>query len=511
MHSRRLYRLSPFQVLGLVALAASLLAPVAAGPAEERLSVAVLPFSQLAPRAEDEYLQAGFADTLTTALARVRSLQVVERSHLKRILDEQKLQQSGLVDDARAAQIGKLAGARHVVVGSFIRAGNTMRVNCRFVETESGAVDAGHTATVTRKLAAEEEIFGLLDALAEEVVKGFGVTATPQEKQQIQQVAQATRNTEAFQFYTQAREKYLLATVEGWKPAVELFRKAVDTDPKYAMAWAGLAESLRLLAFQDDQRGQDPGDRYERALEAARKAIALDPKLSDGHRALAAFYLNRGEPGQSKAERKRRCEESARKAITLNDRDAEAYLVLWEAIGRPLEGEGFSYVEKCLEIDPNLVVAHNDLGNRYAMAGRFDEALRYCKKAVELSPRSTVALSNLAGCYLAQGRIDEAERIFRQVLELEPGVPFGLFGRALVLEKQGEIEEAVMIYQGLMQAHPRYPETYMRIGGLMAQMGNVMGAAQALQMYVRLADHILGAEESVAMARQVLQRLGIQE
>ncbi|MBI3947162.1 MAG: tetratricopeptide repeat protein [Armatimonadetes bacterium] len=528
MDYRRHYH---FSRLLWIAVVAPLAAPAHAAPeapAPEVRTIAVLPFTQNSPRKEDEYLQGGFAEHLTTALARLRAVRVVERSHLKRILDEQKLGQSGLVDESKAAQIGKLAGARQVIVGSFIRIGNQMQINCRFVDTETSLADPDHVARVDGKLAAEEEIFALLDRLSEAVLKTFGVQPTVEEKKQLAVVAQATRNPGAHEQYLLGREKYLQMSLAGWKEAASLFQKAVDTDAKYALAWAGKAESLRLWGFQEEQRGQDAAPRYSRALEAAKKAVELAPDLPEAHRALASVLLHRGEPGQSKEERKRQCEAAARKAVSLNDRDAEACVWLWEALGRPVEGEGSEYIRKALEINPDLLVAHNDLGNRYAGLNRLEDALRHCKKAVDLSPRNMIALGNLAGCYLLQGDMNRANETLQKAMAVEPDVPPLLFVKGLILEKRSEkalaeedfaqaqarAVEALGIYADLTRRYPRYPDTWARLGALqlgLAQMGmgDPMTAVESLRRYVELAKDIMGQEENVAQVRRVLREAGL--
>ncbi|MDH7571883.1 MAG: CsgG/HfaB family protein, partial [Armatimonadota bacterium] len=368
-----------FAVCTLALVALLLSPPPLAVAAPERVSVAVLPFEQQTPREEDKYLSAGFAETLTNALARVGNLQVIERGHIRRVLDELKLQSSGLVDPAKAAQVGKQVGAKQVVVGSFMRAGNAMRVICRFVDVETAAIDPQHTATITRPLTKEEEIFDLLDQLAGEVVKGFGVETTAEVKQQLGQVVHQTKDPRAFEYYTQAREKMLLGTRQGMTEAIPLFEKAVAEDKEYALAWAGLSLALNGLGLAKYENGEDGQPEFKRSLAAAKKAVEIKPDLSDAHIALAMAYGPRVEGTGSDEERKRKREEAARKAVELDPKNALAHYNLWAALDGPLEGEGFSHIEKAIELDPKLLVARANLGMRYNAAQRFAEAIPHFK------------------------------------------------------------------------------------------------------------------------------------
>lgn len=463
------------------------LAAASAAIAERQsIPVAVLPFRQLTARADDQYLGDGFAETLTTALSRVAGLQLVERGQLKQVLAEQRLQNSGIVDPAAAVKVGELTGARQLVLGSFQRAGAEMRVTCRIVDTRTGVAESQHTIVETLRLDRGEDLFALQDAVCAALLKTFGVHPTPQEQQLVAQVINATSKRTAYDCYIQAREQYLLFTTVGYAKAVPLYEKALELDPGYVLAYAGLAETLSRWGIQKEQNGDDPLPAYRRALDLAKKAVVLAPDSGDVHRALAQAYSHLGETGTDDPEKASRCEQAARKAIAQNPLDAEAYHVLWIALGMPVEGDGYSYIRKALEIAPGLSVAWNNLGAALRSHRRPREALAAIRKAIELSPRNDVYYRNLSRALWLQGKRDEAIAACRKATEVNPGAPSGYLGLGLVLRDAGRTDEAITAFRTAVAANPRFVEAYHDLGQALNRQGKREEALAIYQTAVTL-------------------------
>ncbi len=487
------FRYAIATVLSLVATA--LLATAATAGTEEKacIRVAVLPFDQLHERAEDEFMKAGFAETLTTALARVRTLQVVERGQIRRVLQEQKLQQSGLVDTTEAAEIGKMLGAAQVLLGSYMRAGATIKVECRFVDVTTGVANPDHTATLRQRIADDDDLLDLLDLVAAKVIEGFSeqVTITDDDRRRAQDAGHQTVSTahiSAFQFYTEAREKFLLYTPEGYAAAVPLYEKAIAVDDDYALAWAGLAETLGFWGYQKRLNGEDATDDYRRALAAAQKAVALKPDLSEAYRALAEAYSHIGDEGDSAEARSRKRVEAARKAIALNERDAEAHYMLWLATGRALTGEGFVAIRTALEINPRLIAAHNDLGVRYQEAGRYDDAMRHYQAALEANQRDPNTLNNIGNCHLEQGRLDDAVAAYQKALAIDPDDAYVHNNYGKALQRLERYDEALAEYQRAIAINPRYANAHYNLGIIHRRQGNLDQAEAAYQRAIAIND-----------------------
>lgn len=489
------------------AIAAATATPAAPAAAPSRpasaappVSVAILPFQQLTPRDDDQYLQAGFAETLTTALSRVGGIRLIERGQLKRIADELKLQQSGLVDPTTAVKIGNLTGARRLVLGSFQRAGRVMRVTCRIVDTESGVIDAGHAITETRDLAQDADLFTLQDAVCEALLKTFSVTPTTQEQHLVQQVVTATPSVTAYTYYVQAREQYLLFTIEGYTRALPLFEKALEVDPSYALALAGSAETLSLWGYQKEQNGEDALPDYRRALDLAKKAVSLAPSLADAHRALALVYRRLDVAGASIPASGPLGEEEMRKALALNPLDAEALYMLWATEGKPLTGDGYARLRKALEINPHLSAAWVDLGLAFARQGNLEDAIAAYRQALAINPRATLAYNNLGLALYAQGNTEEAMAALRQATAINPRHAKAHCALGLVLNECGKTQEAITAYRQALAINPRIPEASNGLGVALYAQGKLDDAIAAYRQALAVAPRYATAHYNLGNA-----------
>ncbi|MBI3946210.1 MAG: tetratricopeptide repeat protein [Armatimonadetes bacterium] len=492
----------------LLILALAATAGPAASEAREVMTVAVMPFEAHSPREEDKFLEGGIAETVTGALARVQSLQVIERAQLKRVTDELRLGQSGLVDERTAAQIGKLVAARHMALGSFTRLGSSMRINCRFVEVETSITDPRRGAVATRALTKEDDIFLLLDDLTAKVLASLEVTPSAQELQQIQDVTHATASPAAYVYYVQAREAYLEFSDAGYAKAVPLFERAVDTDPRYALAWAGLAETLGQWGWEREQNNQDAAADFRRALDAAKKAVALNPNLVEAQRALAEVYRHVGEEGDSQTQRLTRCMEAARKAIALNANDAEAHYVLFLALGKPLNGEGYEAVQRALTLNPRLEGARIDLADAYLRAGRLEEAMGQLDEALKVSPRSAAAWNARGSVLVELKRLDEAAAAYRKAIELQPDLSFAHAGLGYALGLQKKWNEAIAACRRALEIHPRLAFAHYGLAVSLAGKGDRRGATNAARKCLEIATAEESQKEFAEPARELLKALG---
>lgn len=489
----------------MVALLSVLSAPLRANAAgSQPTTIAVLPFTRHSPEEGDRYLENGFAETLTTVLARAKDVNVVERSELKRVMDELKHQASGLVDEGQAAEIGKQAGANQVVVGAFLRVGSTMRVTCRFVDTQTATVISDRAVEVTRRLGTPDDIFPLLDEVANEMLGALGVKP---DTARIQEITQATKSQKAFEFYTQAREHYLSFTQAGYSRALPLFEQAVDADETYALAWAGLAETLGQWGWEKEQNNGDAAADFQRALTAAKKAVALNPNLGEAYRALAEAFRHVGEAGETTERRLRRSMEAARKAIELNDQDAEAHYTLFLASGLSLEGEGYRAVQKALQLNPRLEGAHIDLASAYLKAGKAREAMRHLDAVLKVHPKSVGAWLARGNVFLETNEVDDAVQAYRKVVDLQPDLSFGhaSLGYALVLQRK--FDSAVESCRQAIQINGDLAFAHFGLSLALKAKGDAAGAKAAARRCLQIAREDARQADLVPAAEQVLREL----
>lgn len=296
------------------------------------LRVVILPFQNLTEKQEDAWLSNSFAESLTMGLLKVRSLQVIERAQVAGVLKEQHFSQSAYVDADTAPRLGKLLGAKVVVMGSYQKVGGQLQANVRFVNAETGQIDTQRFARIQGRF---DQLFELQNQLAEELIQQLNVNARPQELQQLRKLIKSTDSTEAYRYYLEGRDIARQGSVLQQEDAIKAYRKALIEDPHYALAYAGLSEiyahqatyreEMKVLP-PDNQRG--PSLR-ELARQNGEKALALNPELPEVMRALARldWLENREEEAFEKI----------RRAIALNPRDVDSVILY---TGFQMEKEG---------------------------------------------------------------------------------------------------------------------------------------------------------------------------
>ena len=321
------------------------------------------------------------------------------------------------------------------------------------------------------------------------------------------QVVNATPKRSAYDYYVQAREQYLLFTIEGYARAVPLFEKALEADPNYALACAGLAETFSMWGYQKEYNGDDPQPDYRRALEYARTAVGLAPGLGDAHRALSAVYSHLTERGQADPDRRRLFREEARKAVELNPRDAEAHWLLWGALGNPLDGDGYAYIRKALQLNPRLVAAWGDLGLALANRGKLDQAIANYRTAIEINPRFAPAYYNLGLAFYNKGKLEEAIDSYRKAIEINPRHGAAHCNLGVALYRQGKLDEAISSYRKAIGIYPRDAYAFYALGFALKQQGKREEAIAAFEEYLKLTAGVAAQKEWIPKAEALLKEL----
>jgi serine/threonine-protein kinase len=333
-------------------------------PVAELRTIAVLPFKPLVAEGRDESLEMGMADTLIARLSNVKEINVRPISSVRKYAD--------LEQDAVAA--GREQRVEAVVEGQIQRSGEKIRVTVRLVRVEDGA--ALWTAQFDEKLT---DIFRVQDSISERVVGALAVKLSGEEKERIAKIY--TDNTEAYQLYLMGRFLWAKRTKEAVGKSIAYFSQAIEKDPNFALAYAGLADSYTVSGFYFYLPA---GEAYPKAGEAATKAINIDDALAEAHVVRAAIK-----------------------------RDYE-----WDWAGAE------TAYKRALELNPNLSTVHHRYGLYLGFIGRHDESVASLKRAQELDPLSIVINNALGGMLLFARRYDEAIAQYHKVLEMEPNYPY---------------------------------------------------------------------------------------
>ena len=352
-------------------------------------SLAVLPLTNLTNDPDQEYFADGMTDALITDLASIRALRVISRQSVMRYKGSRK----PLPEIARELDVDA------VVEGSVARSGLRVRVIAQLVQ-----------ARTDRHLWARQyerelgDLLSLEGEVARSIAREIRVALTPEERAELGRVR--TTSAEAYEAYLRGRYFWNGRTEEGLQKAVEYFTEATRKDPRFALAYAAIAESYGPMGYLAYLR---PAEARAPMKAAATRALELDESLAEAHGALAAclaFY----EWSWAAAEKE------SRRAIELNPSDSTDRL--WYGLQLSLFGrfeEELEQKRRAFEADPlNLTVG---VGVAVALRdlGREDEAIRQLHKTLELNPQFGMAHDHLAMAYLDQGRCPDA------LAELGPG------------------------------------------------------------------------------------------
>jgi TolB-like protein/Tfp pilus assembly protein PilF len=351
-------------------------------------SIAVLPFDNLSEDKSNAFFAEGVQDEILTRLAKVADLKVIARTSTQRF--------KSTPDDL--SNIAKQLGVMNVLEGSVQKANDQVRVNVQLI---NALTDAHLWAdTYDRKLT---DIFAVESDIAKTIADTLQAKLTGSEKTAIWK--KPTENSEAHELYLKGRYFWNRRTAENLKKAADYFQQAIGTDPKYALAYSGLADCHVLLPVYPGL-GSKPRDELPKALEAARKAVELDDTLAEAHTSLA-------------------------RALASN-------LQLSAAT---------SEFNRAIELNPNYATAHQWFGECLQSQGRVEEGLAELKRAQELDPLSLIINSLLGFALDIVGKSDEAIAQLRKTIEIDPNFWIAHFYFGDVLERRGQLKEAIVEYE----------------------------------------------------------------
>jgi len=214
-----------------------------------------------------------------------------------------------------------------------------------------------------------------------------------------------TENTEAYQLYLAGRYHQGKRTAEGFRQAIESFEQAIAKDQNYALAYAGLADCYALINLYISP---PPSDAFQRAKEAAQKALSLDDTLAEAHASLAfvKFYGERDFAG---------AEKEFRRTLELNSNYATAhhwYALLLSAMGR--QAEALDEIRRARELEPRSLIINVAVGNIFLFARQYDAAIEQCRKTLEMDQGFVPAYTIMRGAYEQKGMNAEALAAFQQ-------------------------------------------------------------------------------------------------
>ncbi len=359
-------------------------------PLPNKPSIAVLPFINIGNEITDSYFSDGITDDLITDLSKLSGLFVISRNSSFKYKDH------GV--DVR--EVSKSLGVRYILEGTVRRSGERVRVNTQLIDGLSGG-----QLWAERYDGQMKDVFSLQDRMTEKIISALSLKLSPQEKVQLSKPD--TASAEAYDEFLKGWELRWRVNPESFARAEQHFKKALELDPEYARAHAGLA----LLYMQDWQQDSgSPSARWERAQAHLEAAMSNPDSLTHSLRSTLELHNGRHDKAISEA----------RQAVALNPGSAESHLVLAEALSYSGEHmEAIFNVEKAQRLDPNLpgsylVVEGRALFDRMAYHG----AVRTLDKALQAMPDDTETLIYQIAAYGQLGQTDYAGVALNQLNNL---------------------------------------------------------------------------------------------
>ena len=399
-------------------------------------SIAVMPFVNESGNAEVEYLADGMAETLISSLSQLPNLNVKARSTVFRYKGK----------DANPKAIGKELNVQAILNGRVVQRGDQLTVSVELINAQTE--DVIWSEQYSRK---QTDLILLQGELARDVSSKLKSKLSGADDAKLAKTY--TTNLEAYQLYLKGRFYWNQRTGESLKKAIEYFNQAIEKDPTYALAFAGMAEAYVVLP---NFSATLPHDSAPKAKAAAKRALELDESLAEAHTALAYVLLNYfWDFPESNREFQR--------AIELNPNYATAHQ--WYGNGYLLAilerfDEAIAEGKRAQELDPLSLIVNSDLGQDYFFARQYDKAIEQLRKTVEIDQSFYNAHANLGMAYEMKGSFQEALAEYRRARELSDD-PIVLARLGHALAASGQRDEALQTLDQLKEiSRRRYVPAY---------------------------------------------------
>ncbi len=429
---------------------------------EQEKSLIVLPFKNMSPDPDQEYFSDGLTEEIITDLSQIRDLLVISRSSAMTLKGTKK----------KIREIAKEVNVRYVLEGSVRKAGNNLRITAQLIN----AANDSHLWAEKYK-GTLDDVFDIQEKVSHSIADALAFKLLGSENEGM--VKRYTEDLEAYNFYLKGLYFRRNLTEKDINQAIEYFNRAIEIDPEYALAYAGLAYSYMVLAFYTPV---SPKEAYPKAKGAALRALELDNQIPEAHESMAAVHAY-FEWSWENAERE------CRKIIELNPgyawghfhyanlllaqmkpdaamkemQEAHKLDPLNVAFNRNL-GEfhfrtgqlkiAIEILHRTIEMDPTFPLTHLYLGYIYTQMSMYEEALAEIRKETRLP---TVFHGSQVGIvYARMGRREEALRILNQYMELEANEVTSPYALAALCVALGEIDLCFQLLEKAFEAHDMY-------------------------------------------------------
>jgi TolB-like protein/Tfp pilus assembly protein PilF len=407
-------------------------------------SVAVLPFQNLSHAPADDYLADGTTEALITELGRVSALPVTSRTSSDRYRKSTKSLKE-IAGDLRVDAI---------VEGAVLRAGDNLRISVQLIE--AGSDRQIWSESYERKL---DDVLTLQGEIARSIASAVRVKVTTEQQAELSRPRPV--NPEAYQLYVRGRFNWNKLTADGSRRAIADFEQAIAKDPRFALAYAGLADAYAELPVSF---GAPASEAYPKAKSAAEQALAIEPQLADAVNVLAEVAAYSWQWPEA--------ERLFKQVFRLNPSHAQAshdygfYLI---AMGRLKEATEWN--QRACVLDPLSIYFASDLAMLPYMQHDYAEAIRQTQRVLAMDTKYPVTYLNLALAYAANREFDEAIKAANKSVQLEGDNPFMLSTLSYVNGMAGKTADAHQALQRLNDMGKKRPVSAFYRGFALLGMG----------------------------------------
>ncbi len=387
-------------------------------------SIAVLPLVNASNDPNTEYLSDGISEALINSLTELQELRVIARSTAFRYKGK----------DVDPQQVGRELNVQTVLMGRVRQLGDTLNIQVDLVDATTGAQLWG--TEYERKLS---DVLSVKQTIAREVTDKLRLKLSGAEQQRL--TKRDTTNAEAYQFYLRGRFYWNKRTAEGMKKAIEEFQQAIEKDPSYALAYAGLADAYTT---SPGYSATPVSEAAPKARAAAARAIELDPNLAEAHASFANICMSFNSDSAG-------AEKEFLRAIELNPNYPSAhhwYALLLGNLGRFDEAK--REILRAQQLDPLSLIINRTVGDVFLWAREYDQALEQFKKTLEIDPNFPPVHEDLAAVYSMKGRYEEALQEMNKAIALNGRLPHYVAAIACIHAKSGHKLEAQKMLNELL-------------------------------------------------------------
>ena len=392
-------------------------------PATEPVTVAVLPFANLSSEPDSEFFADGITEEIINALAQIRNLRVVARTSAFSFKGKQV--------DLRT--VGATLNAGILLEGSVRKSGDRVRIVAQLINA-----DDGYHIWSERYERELQDIFEVQDEIARTIAERLKVSLGPEKAEAL--VRSETKDVEAYQFYLKGRFHWNKRSPDGLQKAVEYFQQAIEKDPNYTLAYAGLADAYNMMSFRNMLA---PHAVMPKAKAAARKALELDGQHAEPHVSLAYAFFTYDRDWVAAGRHFERA-----KALNPSYVMGHAFYPLYLS-SRGRSEESLSVARRALELDPAAPAVSHVLAVQLYLARFFEEAVQQCHQTLDLDPSYEPAYAVLGQVYSLTGKYEDAVRQFEKSLAVTQRSPWALALLGYARARSGAQRQAMDIVEEL--------------------------------------------------------------